>query len=268
MAGNSRSTDPLRIFNGTWRPTYGPPGPEEQPDVRSLEAGVFECRSCEPPYRVPADGRDHVVEGHPRFETLAVTVVDDRTVRLVGRRGGATSYGATIVVAADGNTVTETRTAAMLVGNVVVPIMTPMTGDTVGGRRPVLFRLSAVRIGSPMPAAHLVSGTWRTVDLDLVNHDEDTTYHVADGRLTMSDRLGRSFTAALDGTVAPYLGDPRFNRVAIRTIDERTIEESNLDGDSVVQVTRWQVDPDGTTMHVRFDDTRGHVLEQTGRRLP
>ena len=54
----------------------------------------------------------------------------------------------------------------------------------------------------------------------------------------------------------------------MRAIDERTIEESNLDGDAVVQVTRWQIDPDGRTMHVRFDDTHGHVMEQTGHRLP
>jgi hypothetical protein len=71
-----------------------------------------------------------------------------------------------------------------------------------------------------------------------------------------------------DGAVAPYLGDSRFTGVSVRRIDERTIEESDLSGDAVVQVTRWQVDPDGRTMHVRFDDTHGHVTEQTGHKLP
>jgi hypothetical protein len=46
------------------------------------------------------------------------------------------------------------------------------------------------------------------------------------------------------------------------------MEESNYSGDELVQVTRWHVDPDGTTMHVRFDDTRGHVMDQTGHELP
>ena len=234
----------------------------------SLAGGIYECHSCLPLYRVAADGREHVVAGNPRFDTLAVTVVDDRTVRLVGRRSEATTYESTMVVGADGNAMTETRTAAIKVGNVLVPIMSTLAEGTDSRPRPILFAISAVRIGSATAGAHLLSGTWKVVDRDLLDHDEDTTYRIADGSLAMSDRMGRSFTARLDGAVAPYLGDSRFTGVSVRWIDERTIEESDLSGEEVVQVTRWQVDPDGRTMRVRFDDTRGHVMEQTGYKLP
>src|SRR4051812_28502374 len=230
------------VFDGVWRPQYAP-GPDELPDVLSLADGIYECLSCAPPYQVVADGRDHAVAGHPRFETLSVTGVDDRTVRLIGRRGGTATYESTMVVAQGGSTMTETRTAGMPVGDVIVPIMTPMAGGP-DGQRPVLFRTSAGRIGSPTAGAHLVSGSWKVMERDLPNHDEDTIYQMAGDSLTMSDRMGRSYTARLDGTVAPYHGDPRFDGVSLRPIDEQTIEESNLSGGEIVQMTRWRVDPD------------------------
>lgn len=266
MTSTSRSSILQEAFGGTWRPDYEP-GPGEAPDVVSLRGALYECQSCHPPYRVPADGKDHAVKGHPRFETMSITVVDDRMVRQIGRRRGVVVFEATSIVAADGQGRIETWTAAMPVNGVVVPIMVPMTAAPDGRGRPVQFRTDAVRLGSPEEGAHRLSGIWKVVARDLLNHDEDTTYRIAAGALTMTDRLERSFTASLDGTPAPYHGDPRFTGVSIRVIDERTIEESNLKDDIVVQVTRWRVDPDGTTMHVRFDDTRGHVMEQTGRRI-
>ena len=266
----ARASDPPienGVFDGTWRPNYEPPGPEEEPEVLSVADGIFECGSCHPPYRVAADGQEHAVHGNPRFDTIAITVVDDRTVHQVGRRGGAVVFESTTVVAADGNSSTETRMAATMVDGVLVPIMTAPTDGSGSGPRPVQFRMSAARVGSVTPGAHLLSGIWRVVERDLLNHEEDTTYRIADGLLTMSDRMGRSFTARLDGAVSPYHGDSRFTGVSVRLIDERTIEESNLSGSTVVQVTRWQVGSDGKTMHVRFDDTHGHV-EQTGHKLP
>lgn len=258
----------LSVFEGTWRPGYRPPGPDEKPDVLSLADGIYECQSCHPPYRVAADGQEHVVEGNPRFDTIAITVVDDLTVRQVGRRAGLDVFESTIVVAADGQTMTEKYSAVMKVGDDLVPIMSPLVPRTGSATRPVLFGTTARRVGSATPGAHLLSGSWKVVEIDLVNHDEDTTYLVADGTLTMGDELGRSFRARLDGTIAPYHGDPRFTGVSVRSIDDRTIEESDLSGETVVQKTRWSVDPDGRTMHVRFDDMRGHVMEQTGRKLP
>lgn len=266
MGSVSRSSILQGAFDGTWRPDYAP-GPGEGPDVVSLRGGLYECQSCHPPYRLPANGQDHAVMSHPRFETMAITVVDDRTVRQIGRRRGVVVFEATSIVTADDQGRTETWTAAMPVDGVLVPILVPMTAARDGGGRPVQFRTHAVRLGPPDAGGHRLSGTWKVVARDLLNHDEDTTYQIAAGSLTMTDRLERSFTASLDGTPAPYHGDPRFTGVSIRVIDERTIEESNLKGDLVVQVTRWHVDPDGTTMQVRFDDTRGHVMEQTGHKI-
>jgi hypothetical protein len=251
-------------FDGTWRPRYDPPGLDAPPDVVSLMHGLFECRSCRPPYGVPADGREHEGDGNPRFATLQIIVVDDRTVRLVGRREGLITYESTLVAGADGNTMVETRTAAAQAGDVLVPMLSGRHDGSDDEPRHVMFRISLERVGAPISGAHLVSGSWRVVELDLLDHDEDTTYHLSGDQLVMSDRMGRSYAAILDGSIAPYLGDPRFTGVSMRRIDGRTIEETNLAGDAVVQVTTWRVDVDGRTMHVRFDDGAGHVMEQTG----
>jgi len=254
-------------FDGTWRPNYGPPPADEPPDIVSLVDGRYECRSCRPPYEAPADGKPHAVAGHPRFDDLQVDIVDDRTVHLIGRRGPGVTFESTTTVTADGQTRTETWTAAERMDGVMVPTAAPMVAKPGEPRRQVLFTASAVRVGPTPAGAHLVSGTWKVVEMDLVNHDEDTEYRVEDRSLTMTDRLGRSFTAPLDGTVALYRGDPRFDGVSLRVIDDRTIEETNLSGDTVIQVTRWWVDLDGRTMHVRFDDLHGHVMEQSGHKL-
>jgi hypothetical protein len=50
-------------------------------------------------------------------------------------------------------------------------------------------------------------------------------------------------------------------------VDSRTIEESDKKGGKVVKISRWNVGPDGKTMHVRFDNTHGFVQEQTGHKV-
>jgi hypothetical protein len=87
------------------------------------------------------------------------------------------------------------------------------------------------------------------------------------GALSMSDRMGRSFTAKFDGTAAPYKGSDEFDGVSLKLIDERTIEESDLKNGKVVKISRWALSPDGQTVHARFDDTHGHIQEQDGHKV-
>jgi hypothetical protein len=51
------------------------------------------------------------------------------------------------------------------------------------------------------------------------------------------------------------------------TIDERTIEESDLSDGKVVKISRWSLSPDGQTIHARFDDMHGHIQEQDGHKV-
>jgi len=239
------------IFDGTWRAEYPQKfDPQRKPDELELQNGHYTCKSCDPPYTLAADGKDHTVAGDPEFNTRSITIVDQRNVtkRAAGR--GGLSIISQCTVSEDGSKLTELQTISGMAA------------------KPFVIRVHSTRLTPGPPGSQLLSGTWRRVDYDMPNNEEDTVLHVEGNELSMSDGLGRSFKAKLDGSRAPYHGNPEFSSVSVKLLDSHTLEESDLQADQVVKVTRWSVDPDGTTMHARFDDTHGHIQEQLGHKLP
>jgi hypothetical protein len=237
-------------FQGTWRPDPQKADPARKPDAVALVDGVYECRSCSPPYKIEADGRDHPVAGSRYYDTVSITVVDSLTLMKSAKQGGQQVAVTRDVISADGATLTETQT---VIG------MAP---------RPLELTSTSARVTAGDAGAHAISGEWRLIQTDLTRHEEDTTYKVSGNSLVMSDGLGRSFSAGLDGIDAPYKGDSKYSSVSLKMIDRKTIEEVDKKDGKAVQINRWSVDPDGVTMHVRFDDTQGHIQEQTGHKLP
>jgi hypothetical protein len=79
--------------------------------------------------------------------------------------------------------------------------------------------------------------------------------------------MGGSYVAKLDGTRAPYSGNPQYDSVSVTRVNARTLEESDLKDGKVVQKRRWSMGADNNTTHARFDDTHGHIQEQTGHRV-
>jgi hypothetical protein len=217
--------------------------------ARHRPVGVYECRSCSPPYKIKVDGHDQTIEANPNYDTLSLTTVDDRTVTKIAKKGGKVDLEAKILVSADGATKTEVQT---------LYDMAP---------RPIEFTTHSTRVSAGPNGFHAVSGEWRVTDGDLTNHAEDTIFQVRENTLSMSDRMGRSFSAKLDGTDATYNGSDEFTSVSLKLIDKNTIEESDKKDGKVVKVSVWSVGADGKTMHVRFDDTHGHVQEQDGHKV-
>jgi hypothetical protein len=242
-------TNAQAVFGGTWRPDPQRPDANEPPDDIELANGTYECRSCKPPYKIKADGTDQPISNNPRYDTLSVSVADAHTVLKRAKKAGMTVVASKTVIAADGKTKAEVQT---------------VTGV---GPHPVEFSMLSARVAAGSPGSHAASGKWRSVEGDLVNHEEDTSYEITADTLKMTDGMGRSFTAKLDGTDAPYRGDPRFTTVSLKRVDDRTIEETDKNGAQTVLIAHWSVDPDGKTMRVRFDDTHGHVQTQTGHKL-
>jgi len=239
------------VFDGTWRPDPQRPGPNEKPDEYVLNQGTYECRSCTPPYKVVADGHDHPVAGNPRYDTLSVQVVDARTVTKIAKKQGQTVAETRATVSADGNTLVEKQQVFGM------------------GPGPIELTTKSTRSGQRQsPADSALSGSWRRIETDLTHHDEDTTFKVHDQTLSMTDHMGRSFQAKLDGTSAPYNGTPEFDSVVVKQINANTIEESDRKNGAVVKVNTWTIEPDGKTIHARFDDLHGRIQEQTGHKLP
>lgn len=236
-------------FDGTWRPDPEKADPKRKPEVYQLSQGTYSCQSCKPPYSVKADGMDHPVTGNPSYDSVSVVVVDVRTVGRVAKKSGKPVIKATLTVSADHAALTES--------------------ESLYDMGPHLIELTAQfkRVAPAAPGAHLLSGSWRLLETDLTHHDEDTTFRVNRGVLTMSDRMGRSFTARLDETEAPYVGDSNFTGVSLKMIDDHTLEESDKKNGQVVKVSRWTVDADGKTIHARFDNLKGQVQHQDGHRV-
>ena len=184
------------VFNGVWRPDPQKPGEHNPPQVAELANGVFSCKSCEPPYQIKADGHEQALKGNPEVDAVSIAVIDDHTVLKTAKGHGAT-FATKSTVSADGASKTDVQ--------------------TITGMSPVPIEVTAhyTRVAAGAPRAHLISGSWLLTLEEVSNNAEDTTFKVSDGTLTMSDLMGRSFTAKLDGTRAPFHGSPDFNGVSI-----------------------------------------------------
>ena len=237
------------VFNGTWRPDPQKFGPTRNPDVVELANGVYDCQTCTPPYKIKANGQDQSIAGNPYYDALSLTTIDDRTVVKAAKKNRKTVAETKSSVSADGKTKTDVQT---------MYDMAP---------RPIEITSHSSRVSVGSQGSHVISGGWRMTDVDVSNHAEDTIFKVSGDTLSMSDRMGRSFSAKLDGTEGPYMGSDEFTSVSLKMIDSHTIEESDKKGGKVVKISRWSVSPDGKTIHARFDDTQGHVQEQHGRKV-
>lgn len=247
FASPSRAAQSL--FEGTWRPDPETYSPTRAPDVVELTHGTYDCQSCSPPYKIKADGHDQPVGGNPYYDSLSIVTVDKHKVTKTAKKDGKVMAESEITVSSDGKTKTERQT---------LYFMAP---------RPIEMTTHSSRLSAGAQGSHAVSGTWRMTDGEVSNHAEDTIFHVTDDSLQMSDRMGRSFAAKLDGTDAPYRGSDEFTSVSLRVIDSHTLEESDKRDGKVVKISLWSVASDGKTMHVRFDDTKGSIQEQTGHKV-
>ena len=235
-------------FDGTWRPDPQRPT-HPKTEVAILANGEYACPTCIPPYTAKADGHDQPLHGNPYYDTISIAIVDDHTIAKTGKKDGRVVADTKVTVSADGATKTEVQ--------------------TIMGMAPVAVELTSKfsRISTGKPGSHPVSGGWQMTEMDVSNHVEDTSFKVSGGGLAMIDRMGRSFTAKLDGTPGPYKGSDEIDGVSVKLIDDRTIEESDLNDGKVVRISRWALSPDGLTLHARFDDLHGHIQEQDGHKV-
>jgi hypothetical protein len=236
-------------FDGTWRPDPQRPGPGEKPDNFEISNGMYSCLSCDPPSEIKTDGQDHPITGSQYYDTLSVTLVDTRTVVKVAKAHGQIVAKTTMVVADNGTDRTDQQTVYGM------------------GPNPLAFTMKFSRLTAGKLGDNLLSGQWKLIETDLTNHDEDTTYKITGDSLAMSDKLGRSFTAKLDGTPAPYVGDPDFNMVSVKMLNPSSLEETDLRDGKPVKITLWTVSADGTAIHARFDNLHGKVEEQDGHEV-
>jgi hypothetical protein len=212
---------------------------------------MYDCKTCAPPVSVKADGMDQRVTGHPYYNTLSVKVIDDRNVELTMKRDGNVVLTVKASVAADGNTLTQNWTDS---------------GQPSGG--PQSGTDTSKRVDKGPAGANMVSGSWRAEKSEASAAVLTWTYKVNGNEITMTNPTGQSYTAKLDGTEAPFKGDPGTTTVSVKMHGKDTLEETDYRDGKVIGIGKMTVAADGKTAKLVFEDklhgtvTKGEAMKQ------
>jgi hypothetical protein len=225
-------------FDGTWKGDLKTAQFPTKPDVYLLQDGMYHCKTCAPMIDVKADGQDQKVSGHPYFDTMSIKVVDDRTIEEADKKNGKVVATSRTWVSADGKT-----------------LMFEFSDSSNTNGDPVTGKGEETLVAKGPAGSHAVSGSWRASKMDaLSDNGLLITYKVEGDSLTMSTPTGQSYTAKLDGTEAPYKGDPGTTSVMVKRVDKNTIEETDKREGKVITVVRIKVSADGKSMTIAIDD--------------
>lgn len=225
-------------LDGTWKINVSTAQMPKKPDVYLLQGGIYQCKTCVPAIEVKADGMDHKVTGHPYYDSVSIKVVDARTVEETDKKKGKVVATLKTVVAADG------KTAKFEFSDSSATNGAPVTG------KGIITQVAAGPAGS-----HAISGSWRTTKVETMSDNGLTfTYKVTGNMLSMTSPVGQSYTAKLDGTEAPYKGDPGTTSVSVKTLAKNVLEETDKRNGRVISISRSTVSADGKKMTVAIED--------------
>jgi hypothetical protein len=234
-------------FDGTWKFSMDTAKFPTKPDEYLLKDGMYHCKTCAPPVDVKADGQDQKVTGHPYYDTANIKVVDDHSIEEMYKKNGKVVSTSKSTVSADGNT-----------------LMFEFSDSSATSGDPVTGKGEATRVAKAPAGAHAISGSWRMTKMDTISDNAmRVTYKVSGDTLTMSNPTGQSYTAKLDGTDAPYHGDPGTTSVSVKKTGPNSIEETDKRDGKVIGMAQLTVSADGKTLKVQWEDklhgTHGEV---------
>jgi hypothetical protein len=227
------------VFDGTWKIDMNKVDFSKKPDVFVLKDGMYECKTCTPPFTIKADGTDQPVSGHPYFDMVAIKVVNDHEIEETDKKGGTVVTTSTTTVSPDGNTA----------------MFSFSDSSNTNGGPPVTGKGEATRVAKGPAGSSPISGSWRTTKIEGLSDNATVwTYKVSGDEIAMTDQTGHSYTAKLDGTEAPMKGDPGVTSVSVKMHGKDTLEETDKRGDKVISVLKMTVASDGKTAKATVDD--------------
>jgi len=210
-------------IDGTWKADLASVQIDEKPSVYLLKDGTYACSTCVPPLTVQADGAFHAVADRPYYDSMSVTVVDDKIVKTVSRKGDRITGETTITAAPDGNRLTfEFKDSSVL------------------NAPPVTGKGTEVRVGPAPAGAHAISGSWKTEKYDTVS-DEGLTFSFATegDTLRMSSPSGTSYEAKFGGPAVAVKGDTGGTTTSVERLAANSIRETSMRDGKVVNVTTY-----------------------------
>jgi hypothetical protein len=226
-------------LDGTWKIDMKKVDFPKKPDVIVLQNGMYDCKTCTPPYTIKADGTDQAVSGHPYYDSVAIKVVSDHEIDETDKKGGKVVGTSTATLSSDGNTLMSTFSDS---------------SNTNGGP-PVTGKGEATRVAKGPAGSDAISGSWRTTKVEGLSDNATVwSYKVSGDEIAMTNPTGQSYTAKLDGTEAPMKGDPGVTSVSVKMMGKDTLEETDKRDGKVIGVFKMKVAGDGKTAKASYDD--------------
>ena len=216
-------------FSGTWKIDVSTLQVTQKKDSYLLQSGMFECKACVPPFKIKADSTDQAT---PDGNTASLRIVDDHHVEEIRKKDGTVVGTAKVAISPDGNSMTVHWTDSSQPGS------EPQTGT-----------LSAKRIAAAPAGAHLVSGLWLEEKEKTSEDQEQWTFNVHGGEITMTEPDGQTYTAKLDGTEAPVKGHPDANSVSVRLLGKNRLQETFKSEGKIVEINTMTISAEGKTVH-------------------
>jgi hypothetical protein len=230
------------LIDGTWKTNMNNVDWSKKPDVYELKDGMYSCNTCTPPFTVKADGSDQKITD-PYVDTMAVKVINDHEIELIGKKNGKVVQENKVKVSPDGNT-----------------LMFEFSDSSNTSGTPVTGKGEETRVAKGTAGSAPVSGSWRMAKMENMSENATlVTYKLSGNEITMTNPTGQTYTAKLDGSDAPMKGDPGITSVSVKMVGKNTLEETDKRDGKVIGVFKATVQPDGKTMNAAYDD------KQSGR---
>jgi len=200
-------------FVGTWKIDVNTLQCPKRPRVLLVQNGIYECKSCMPRIRVTLTVEIKRSTGSPMTQSASRSF-DAHTIHLIQKKNGQVDSDEKFTVSADENTETDEFAN---------------------------WKIRMRRIAPAPPEWHVTSGTWQPFKIESTSDRKLLVRFRLEGdEFGMTRPTGESYRAVIDGTQAPYNGEPRFNRVSVKRIEANTIEETDKFNDKPLVISRMQ----------------------------
>jgi hypothetical protein len=224
--------------DGTWKVDINKVQFPEKPDTWVLLKGLYQCPTCVPKIDIKADGKDQPVSGSKYYDTMAVKVVDDKTIEVTNKKGGKVVAIEKFALSANGKTLTI-----------------EFSEFPEASKQPITGKITQVRVADGPSGSHALSGSWRTQKADAVSDNALTfTYKSTPNGMMSSSPTGQSYDAKFGGKDYPVKGDVGGTTVSLSKANDGSFIETYKRDGKIVEVDQITVSADGKTLSVKSEN--------------
>jgi hypothetical protein len=225
-------------FDGTWKIDISAVKLPEKTESWVLQNGTYQEFTSVPKVNIKADGTDQKVPGAKDYDTLAVKVVNDKTVEFTCKKAGKVVSSGKHIVSADDK--------SLAYEFINYPVASP---------QPIKGKLAYSRVSAGPAGSHAISGSWRAQKFAAVSENAliTTIKTTSDGQ-TYTQTTGESYDAKYDGKDYPMKGTSAGITVALKKVDSRTVTTTVKRDGEIQEINTMIVSADGKTATIKVEN--------------